>query len=60
MEKVYLLWHSHPTGANEYNEKLIGVYATQEAAISTQNRLRKQFDGSSANQELVVICAAAI
>lgn len=39
MEKVYLLWHTHPTGANENNEKLIGVYATQEAAMATQRRL---------------------
>jgi hypothetical protein len=39
VEKVYLLWHTHPTGANEDNEKLIGVYATQEAAMATQYRL---------------------
>jgi len=39
MEKVYLLWHAHPTGANENNEKLIGVYPTQEAAMATQRRL---------------------
>ena len=39
MEKVYLLWHTHPTGANENNEKLIGVYATQEDALATQSRL---------------------
>ncbi len=38
MEKVYLLWHSHPTGANEQNEKLIGVYATEGAAMATQHR----------------------
>ena len=25
MEKVYLLWHTHPTGANENYEKLIGA-----------------------------------
>jgi hypothetical protein len=40
MEKVYLLWHTHPTSANEANEKLIGVYATQEAAMATQRRLQ--------------------
>ena len=39
MEKVYLLWHTNPTGANESNEKLIGVYATQEAAMATKHRL---------------------
>jgi hypothetical protein len=39
MERVYLLWHSHPTGANENNEKLIGVYASEEAATATRNRL---------------------
>jgi hypothetical protein len=39
MAKVYLLWHSHPTGAGENNEKLIGVYATQENATAAQDRL---------------------
>jgi hypothetical protein len=38
METVYLLWHSHPTSADEMNEKLIGVYATEEAAEATQQR----------------------
>jgi hypothetical protein len=38
MERVYLLWHSHPTGVNEKNEKLIGVYTTKEAARATQHR----------------------
>jgi hypothetical protein len=38
MEKVYLLWHTHPTGANENNEKLIGVYATEETAAAAQRR----------------------
>jgi hypothetical protein len=28
MDTMYLLWHSHPTGASEKNEKLIGVYLT--------------------------------
>jgi hypothetical protein len=36
---VYLLWHSHPTGGNENNEKLIGVYETEDDAKSAQNRL---------------------
>jgi hypothetical protein len=38
MEFVYLLWHSHPTGGHENNEKLIGVYSTEDAAKSAQNR----------------------
>jgi RimJ/RimL family protein N-acetyltransferase len=36
---VYLLWHSHPTGANERNEKLIGVYSSEDEARSAQNRV---------------------
>ena len=47
MERVYLLWHTHPTGANEDNEKLIGVYATQEAAMATQRRLMEKSGFSS-------------
>ncbi|MGA3370918.1 MAG: hypothetical protein ABSC48_04065 [Terracidiphilus sp.] len=39
MERVYLLWHTNPTGANENNEKLIGVYLTQDAAMAAQSRL---------------------
>jgi hypothetical protein len=42
MEVVYLLWHSHPTGGNENNEKLIGVYSTEEAAKSAQNRIAEK------------------
>lgn len=36
---VYLLWHSHPTGGRENNEKLIGVYSTEDEAKSAQNRI---------------------
>ena len=42
MEMVYLLWHTHPTGANESNEKLIGVYASEEFAIAARRRLLEQ------------------
>ena len=41
MERVYLLWHSHPTGANENNEKLIGVYSTEEDALANHCRLQE-------------------
>jgi hypothetical protein len=37
-ETVFILWHSHPTGGNEYNEKLIGVYATEQDALDAQGR----------------------
>jgi hypothetical protein len=37
---VFILWHSHPTGAGEMNEKLIGVYATEEEASSAIERLK--------------------
>jgi hypothetical protein len=39
MDTVYILWHTHPTGAGEENEKLIGVYATEESALAAQSRL---------------------
>ncbi len=39
MDTVYILWHTHPTGANETNEKLIGVYASEEAAMAARGRL---------------------
>ena len=39
MDTVYILWHTHPTGANENNAKLIGVYASEEAAMAAQSRL---------------------
>jgi hypothetical protein len=42
MDTVYLLWHSHPTGANENNDKLIGVYSSEDKAKSAQERLAKQ------------------
>jgi hypothetical protein len=42
MKSVYLLWHSHPTGRNEHNEKLIGVYPTEDAAKSAQNRISEK------------------
>jgi hypothetical protein len=38
----YILWHKHPTGAGEDNEKLIGVYASEEAAKDAQSRLMKK------------------
>ncbi len=34
---VYMLWHAHPTGAGEINEKLIGVYATEEDAKAARD-----------------------
>ena len=39
MDAVYLLWHSHPIGGNENNEKLIGAYSSEDEAKSAQNRL---------------------
>ena len=42
MDVVYLLWHSHPTGGNENNEKLIGVYSTEDEANSARNRLSRK------------------
>ena len=39
---VYLLWHSHPTGANEDNDKLIGVYASESEAKAAQERMAKK------------------
>jgi hypothetical protein len=39
---VFLLWHSHPTGNGEMNEKLIGVYATEEDASGAIDRIRVQ------------------
>ncbi|MEO6805234.1 MAG: hypothetical protein ABI209_03710 [Edaphobacter sp.] len=41
MTEVYLLWHSHPTGSGEMNEKLIGVYQSESAAETTQKRFEK-------------------
>jgi hypothetical protein len=39
MEVVYLLWHSHPTGEGEDNEKLIRIYPTEDEAKAAQNRI---------------------
>lgn len=39
MDTVYILWHTHPTGANENNEKLIGVYESEQNAMAAQSRL---------------------
>jgi hypothetical protein len=39
MDVVFLLWHSHPTGGSENNEKLIGVYRTEDDAKAAQGRL---------------------
>lgn len=38
IETVFLVWHSHRTGANELNEKLIGVYLTDEHAKTAVKR----------------------
>jgi len=42
MDIVHLLWHSHPTGVGENNEKLIGVYRTEEEATLAQNRISRK------------------
>ena len=42
MNSVFILWHVHPTGAGEDNEKLIGVYASEPDAIAAQNRVKNQ------------------
>ena len=39
MDAVYILWHSHPTGENENDEKLIGVYASEDDAIAAKGRM---------------------
>jgi hypothetical protein len=39
MEVVYLLWHTHPTGGNENNDKLIGVYSSEDDARSARSRM---------------------
>jgi homoserine kinase type II len=38
VEDIYLVWHSHPTGANEQNEKLLGVFLTEEEASACITR----------------------
>jgi hypothetical protein len=38
MDTVYLLWHSHPTGAGELNEKIIGVHRSKEEANAAIER----------------------
>ena len=38
MDSVFILWHSHETGA-EADEKLIGVYKTREDAEAAVGRL---------------------
>ncbi len=42
MDVVYILWHSHPTGGSEKNEKLIGVYWTEDEAKSAQDRTSRK------------------
>jgi hypothetical protein len=39
---VFILWHSHPTGGGEMNEKLIGVYATESDASRAIDRIKVQ------------------
>ena len=41
-EGGFILWHSHPIGADEADEKLIGVYATDDDARSALNRIKVQ------------------
>jgi hypothetical protein len=33
-QQVYLLWHTHELGDGETDEKLLGVYSTEEGAMS--------------------------
>ena len=43
MTKVFCLWHIYlPAGADDENEKLIGVYSTAENAEAAIQRLRSQ------------------
>ena len=39
MDGVYILWHCHPIAENEHDEKLIGVYATENDARSARDRI---------------------
>jgi homoserine kinase type II len=39
IESVILLWHVHDVGGNE-DEKLIGVYGSEEDAIAAIERLK--------------------
>jgi hypothetical protein len=52
---IFILWHSHPTGNDELNEKLIGVYATAEDASSAIDRIKVQ-PGFRASLEGFEIC----
>jgi hypothetical protein len=43
MTKVFCLWHIYlPAGAEDENEKLIGIYSTAENAEAVVRRLRSQ------------------
>jgi hypothetical protein len=42
MEKVWLLWHTHPGGEDDENAKLIGVYASEVDALAAKDRGKDQ------------------
>lgn len=39
MEKVYILWHSHPLPSGEDSDILIGVYLSTDEASAAQARV---------------------
>jgi hypothetical protein len=57
---VFILWHSHPTGAGEMNEKLIGVYATEDDANGAIRRFKVQPGERSAGQGLQSIAKGEV
>jgi homoserine kinase type II len=42
MKRVFLLWHTHLKSDGEEDDKLIGVYESQEAAQSAIDRVGSQ------------------
>ena len=44
MDAVFLLWHSHDMGGGEIDDKLIGVYTSEAAALAAKHR-KLQFEG---------------
>jgi hypothetical protein len=40
MDKVYILWHTHPSDSGEDNAKLISVYASEDDALSAKLRVQ--------------------
>ena len=42
MTTVFLLWHRHDTGFGDEEEKLIGVYSSEENAKQAITRLQEQ------------------